>query len=56
MASPALFWLMITTFGIVLIVAVVDLLKTKSSRSGESAMGNLASGTSRPSAAVDRST
>lgn len=29
MESPALFWLMIVTFGIVLVLAAVDLLKTK---------------------------
>lgn len=41
MESPALFWLMMVTFGIVLVVAVVDLLKTRRSRMGESAMGGV---------------
>jgi len=41
MESPALFWLMMVTFGIVLVVAVVDLLKTRRSRMGESAMGRV---------------
>lgn len=39
MESPSLFWLMMVTFGIVLVLAVVDLLKTKGDQRSISSTG-----------------